>query len=466
MKLGLLIPLVAMALPAQDWTRFRGPNGSGVSPGSGFPVEFGPARNLIWKAPVRAGKSSPVLTSRHIFLTGFEQEKLYTQCFDRKTGKLLWERAEPRSRAEFRNLKNEPASISPVTDGENVYSFFGDFGLISYDAAGKPRWKTPLGPFTNMMGMSASPILAGSFVIVVADQDESYIAAFDRRNGEVRWKTARTERDGWASPVLFEPPGAPAEIITTARGQLGAHLVTNGARAWTHDQLSPAIVSSPILHGDVIFTFGYGNDEPIPFEKQLTKYDKNHDGQVSPDEYGSDGFMRGIALYDGNRDGTVNREEWEAKQRQLTKPASLMAVKLEHDPADKSGRTFRPRELWRYEKAFVGVVPSPLLYNGVLYVVRNGGILAAFDPVTGKPGKTGRLEGALGGYSASPVAADGKIYIPSEEGKVVVLRAGADWEVLAVNDVGDGCFGTPALAEGMVYVRTGDALFCFGSVRQ
>jgi outer membrane protein assembly factor BamB len=457
MQLRLLLPILTLALSAQDWTRFRGPNGSGISQGSGYPVEFGSARNCVWKAPARGGKSSPVLTARHIFLTAFEQEKLYTQCFDRKTGKLLWERTEPRPRAEFRNGRNEPAAISPVTDGENVYSFFADYGLISYDSAGKLRWKAPLGPFTNMQGMSASPILAGSNVIVVADQgEESYIAAFDQRNGETRWKTAREERDGWASPVLFEPAAGAPQILTATRGYLGAHRVTDGARTWTVDGLSPAIVASPIVDGDVLYTFGYGHDEPTPFDKVLARLDKNHDGQLSADEYSNDGLLRNLARYEGNRDGIVTRDEWEAKQKQLLTPSVLMAVKLQP----------KPRELWRYEKSFVGVVPSPLLYRGVLYIIRNGGILAAFDPVTGKPGKTGRVPGALGGYSASPVAADGRIYLANEEGKVAVVRAAADWEVLAVNDVGEGCFATPALVDGMIYVRTADALYCFGSGRR
>src|SRR3954454_13014506 len=125
MKLGLLI-LFITAVSAEDWTRFRGPNGSGISAGSGYPVEFGPSNNLVWKAPARGGKSSPVQTARHIFLTGFDKEQLYTQCFDRKTGKLLWEQSEKQPRAEFRNRLNEPAAISPVSDGENVYVFFAD----------------------------------------------------------------------------------------------------------------------------------------------------------------------------------------------------------------------------------------------------------------------------------------------------------------------------------------------------
>ena len=113
-------------------------------------------------------------------------------------------------------------------------------------------------------------------------------------------------------------------------------------------------------------------------------------------------------------------------------------------------------------KGFVGVVPSPLLYDGVLYLIKNGGILTALDPATGRELKVGRVKGALGGYSASPVAADGKVFLVNEEGKVAVLKAGPDWDLLAVNDLGEGSFATPALSQGRIYVRTDEALYCFG----
>ena len=109
------------AASAEEWTRFRGPNGSGIANGSGYPSEFGPDKNVVWKAAVRPGKSSPVLTERHIFITAFDEGKIYTQCFDRRTGKLAWERVLEREREADLNQLNEPASISPVTDGENVY---------------------------------------------------------------------------------------------------------------------------------------------------------------------------------------------------------------------------------------------------------------------------------------------------------------------------------------------------------
>lgn len=166
----VLLCLLPLWLPAEQWNRFRGPNGSGVVNDSGYPAEFGRDNNLMWRTPVRSGKSSPVLTMRHVFLTAFEDGKLFVQCFDRQTGKLLWERAENRARNDLANRLNHPAAITPATDGENVYAFFKDLGLISYDSTGKLRWKVALAPFSNTMGLAASPILAGDSVIVVADQ--------------------------------------------------------------------------------------------------------------------------------------------------------------------------------------------------------------------------------------------------------------------------------------------------------
>lgn len=459
-----LLFLLAPFTFAEEWQRFRGPNGSGISTDTGFPSEFGVDKNIVWKTPVRPGKSSPVLTGQHVFLTGHDQNKLFTQCFDRKSGRLLWEQSVERVYNEVANALNNPAAISPVTDGQNVYVFFKDFGIVSYDATGKLRWKTPLGPFVTSMGLGASPIVSGENVIVVADQLEgSFIAAFDRRNGETRWKIARSETEGWGSPLLYPVAGASPFVLTTTRGVFGAHLASNGKRVLNQEGLGSAIVASPVLATDTVYAFGYGSDTPSPFDNTLKKYDKNHDGQVTPDEYGTDPFVHGIGAHTGNKDGIVTKEKWDAKQRAVMGPNRLTAVRLERDPMAPNG--VRSRELWKYDKNFTGVIPSPLVYDGVLYVIRNGGILTSFDAVTGEVLKTGRLPGALSGYSSSPVAADGKIYFPSEDGKIGVVKAGRDWEVLAVNDIAEPCFATPALSQGHLYLRTSEALYRIGTKR-
>jgi outer membrane protein assembly factor BamB len=458
----LLYALFMLALPAtaEEWTRFRGPNGSGISTDTGFPFEFNKSKNLVWRTPVRPGKSSPILTRRHVFLTALENGKLFTQCIDRETGKLLWERSVDRGRVEPAHKLNHPAAITPVTDGETVYAFFPEYGLLAYDANGKERWKAPLGPFSNENGHSSCPIIAGENVVLVLDQMlGSYIAAFDRRNGELRWKIPREEMDGYATPLVYQPAGATAAVITASRGQLGAHRVDNGERLWSWKKLSVSEVASPILVDDTLFTFGYGNDQATPFSTPLRKYDKNQDGKLTPNEYGDDAYLKGVGLFVGNLDGIVTQEEYDFRQSMSVAPSSLLAIQLGADTAAV------PREIWRYEKSFVAVVPSPLYYQGVLYVLKNGGLLTSFDPRTGSVEKAGRVAGALGGYSSSPVAAEGRIYIASEEGKVTVLKAGADWDVIQINDLDEGCYATPALADGNIYLRTTDALYRFGMIR-
>jgi outer membrane protein assembly factor BamB len=405
-----------------------------------------------------------VLTRRHVFVTGFEDGKLYTQCFDRETGQLLWERAVDRARIETVNTLNHPAAITPVVDGENVYAFFYEYGILSYSPAGELRWEVRLGPFSNSMGHSSCPILAGGNVIVVLDQMAgSYVAAFDQNSGELRWQTSREEMEGWATPLVYRPSDGPPVVVTASRGQLGAHRLADGKRLWSRPRLPPSVVASPILDENTLYTLGYGYDTLSPFAAQLEEYDKNRDGKLSPDEYGQNAYLLGIGRFGGDKDGVVTQQEWEARQRLSMAPSSLLSIRLEPGATAAGDGQSLTKELWRYEKSFVGVVPSPLLYEGVLYLVKNGGILTTFDAKTGETIKAGRVAGALGPYSASPVAAEGKVFLASEEGKVTVLKASREWEVMTINDLAEGCFATPALAGGRIYLRTSEALYCFSS---
>ena len=204
---------------------------------------------------------------------------------------------------------------------------------------------------------------------------------------------------------------------------------------------------------------------PAPFATRLARFDKNKDGQLSPDEYGDDAFTRGVGKYKGNRDGIVTQEEWDQKQRETLGLNGLMAVKI--SAGAKPGE-LTARELWRHEKSFSYIVPALLLYDGVLYSVKNGGILTSFEAATGKVLKTARIaSNATGGYSASPVAADGKLYLASEDGKLFVLKAsGTGWDVLSAKELDEPIHATPALSQGSVYVRTGTALYRFGTTTQ
>jgi hypothetical protein len=214
------------------------------------------------------------------------------------------------------------------------------------------------------------------------------------------------------------------------------------------------------MSGDTIYAFGYGAAAISPFSRALETRDKNKDGVLTPDEYGDDTMMNAIGKYFGNRNGVVTEEKWNIWWKYFGGPTGLVALQLD---ADSAANSIRPRPLWRLDKGFQGVIPSPLLFEGMLYVVKNGGILTSYDAKTGEQGKTGRIAGALGGYSASPVLAEGHLYLASEEGKISVVRPGRDWEVIQVNDLGEGFFATPALSGGRIFARSSETLYCFGT---
>ncbi len=457
MRFTVWVLVFSAAAPCngEDWSRFRGPNGSGLATDSGYPVEFSKTENTVWRTAARKGKSSPVLTETRVFITAFEDEKLYTQCFDRATGELLWEQFEPRTRTEIAHWNNEPSASSPVTDGENAYVFFHDFGLISYDPVGEIRWSLPLGPFTNAMGHAASLILSGDSVILLADQaEDGSIASYSTSNGELNWKAGRGDLDSWSTPMLYEPSDGEPQIITATRYELNAHSAATGEAMWAHGGTSMAVAPSPVMDGDTVYSFGYGHETPRPFNA-LPRLDADKDGQLSPEEYGNRAPLIMMVKKFGGPDRYLTRQVWDTFFDYASKPSALVAVRL-------GPTTQETEELWRYERSFVGVVPSLIVIDRILYLVKNGGILTAFDAETGDVVKAGRITGAVDPYSASPVSAEGRIYFATEGGNVAVVKAGRDWSVIAVNALDEPMFATPALSGGHIYVRTEAALYRFG----
>jgi outer membrane protein assembly factor BamB len=290
----------------------------------------------------------------------------------------------------------------------------------------------------------------------------------------MRWKIAREESESWSTPLLYEASCSVPLILTAGQGRYGAHRLADGKRVFTQSGLGPAVVASPVVGDGTMYGFGYGAETESPFGAYLAQLDTNHDGQISPDEYKNapddpahltTDVMTAAGKYMGNGDGIVTKEKFDSWWQHAAGPTRMLAVRLDCQNGATKEKPVRPRELWKYDKNFVAVIPSPLLYQGLLYFIKNGGILTALNPATGDVVKAGRVTGALGGYSASPVAADGKLFVVNEEGKIAVLKAGRDWNVLAVNDLGEGSFATPALSQGRIYMRTDEALYCFGLLR-
>jgi outer membrane protein assembly factor BamB len=459
--------LIPMALAAGDWTQFRGPNGAGVSPSKDLPERLDPQKNVVWRVALPPGHSSPVFTSEHIFLTAFEGKALLTICLDRATGKILWRREAPRDREESFQETNGPATPSPVTDGDNVYVFFGDFGLLSYGPDGNERWRLPLGPFNNANGHGTSPILADGALVLVADQDTgSYLLSVDAATGRVLWKTMRPEYTrGYATPAVYRPKSGPAELIVPGSFEVASYAVGTGEKLWWVRGMAWQLKCVPLIDGDRIFVNGWetGGDQALrrevpEFPQMLQEYDKDHDDRLSPAELPGNYSREWFGDNDLNHNGYIEAREWKFYQIRNAAENCLIAIR-----GGGRGDITNTHVIWKYRKALPNT-SSPLLYQGVIYLVRDG-IFTSLNPETGEVYKQARLAGAPGRYWSSPVAGDGRIFVLSEEGKAVVLRAGPEWEIQTISNLDEDTFATPAILDGRIYVRTRAALYCFAKVR-
>jgi outer membrane protein assembly factor BamB len=461
---GLACSLLALVALAGDWPQFRGPRGAGVSEDGPLPAAFSPTRNVGWKTPLPPGHSSPIVVGDRIFLTAAEGGRLLTIALDRNTGRVLWSRPAPRPRTEAMQPTNSPASPTPVSDGHMIYVFFGDFGLLAYSLDGVERWRRPLGPFNNPNGHGSSPIVVDDLLILICDQDtDSYLIALDHRTGEVRWKVERPEvTRGYVTPGVFRPAAGPVELIVPGAYQLISYEAATGRKLWWVTGMAWQLKGVPLIDGDTIYVnaweIGGDTDTPpviAPFADLLSKHDKNRDGRISaaeaPPELG-----RWYENNDLHHDGIIEEREWNFYRLQKSAQNAITAIRHGGE-----GDITATNVLWRYRKSLPNT-PSPLLYRGILYLVKDGGVATTLDPSTGAVRKQARLPGAQDRYWASPVAGDGKVYLVSEACRVTVLRAAGDWEVLASNDLDDTCFATPALAGGHIFLRTRSALYSFG----
>jgi outer membrane protein assembly factor BamB len=460
----LLLTLLGSSSSADDWLGFRGPNGSGVSETTGVPAEFGATQNLAWKTLVPFGRSSPVVAGDRIFLTASEGEKLITLCLDRVSGKIIWRSEATRARHMPMFKGNDVASPTSVSDGTNVFVFFAELGLLSYGPDGKERWRVPLGPFNNFYGIGSSPVLAGDTLVMVCDQrTNSFVIAVDARNGSVRWKIDRTSPiEGYATPIIYSPPDGEPQILVFGSHAMEAYALKTGERLWWVGGVGYAPKGVPVLGRGMVYVSAPGGDAPVfpPFDEGLKQFDANGDGRVQLEETRSDPYIhQHFGWMDPNGDGVIERTEYDHVWNASGAGHGLTAIR----PGGK-GNISAMGIVWSVKKGYPNV-PAPLLYQDVLYTVRTGGIITSLNPETGDILKMGRSESALEEYYSSPVAADNKVFMISESGKVTVLKAGGLWEILAVNDLGEEVWATPAIANRTIYIRTRSALYAFAAAR-
>ena len=310
--------------------------------------------------------------------------------------------------------------------------------------------------------MATSPIVAGDIVVLICDQQSgSFAIGVDRKTGSTRWKKERPGAiDAYATPIVFRPPSAPPQLIVLGSTRLDAYALDSGDQQWWMPIGSSGAMGTAVIGGDTIYIATTGATEPWlpPFDTVLQKHDTDKDGRISVAEFNAEKDMaEHFGFFDHDADMFVTAKEWAIMRAYGIGEYGAVAVR----PGNARGKLDAKAVLWRFTKN-LPYIPAPLLYQDVFYMVKDGGIITALDPASGKLLKEGRTPDAIGAYYASPVAADGKVFLANTAGKITVLKASPQWEVLGVNDVGEEVHATPALSGGRIYVRTRSSVYSFG----
>ncbi len=447
-------PAAAPAAPAAQtapprtvhWPSFRGPDASGVVDGQHLPDHWSAedGTHLRWKQSIPGlSHASPVIWGDRLFVTSAVNARdedpqfkpgLYGDgttasdrdalhrfvlyALDKHSGEILWQRTAYEGVPKAgRHIKATYANSSPVTDGETVVAFFASQGVHAFTVDGEPKWSRDLGVLISAAynapdyewGMASSPIIFDGMAIVQADTitDEDFLIALDLDTGKTVWRTERDELPSWGTPTVYPHGGADGktpELVTNASNFIQGYDPYTGKELWRLGGSSQITAPTPVFQDDIlIVASGRRPEKPI------------------------------FALRPGPR-GDITLAE---------------------------GQTSSENVLWS-RSGDGPYMPTPLIYGDYLYSILNQGILDCYDLRTGERYYRERLHHRGGGFSASPVAADGRLYLASEDGDVFVIKTGPEFEQIATNPMGEVLMATPALSEGTLYVRGRHHVFAVG----
>jgi outer membrane protein assembly factor BamB len=418
-------------MPGRDWPQFRGIDAAGIADGKETPLAWSVAggKGIAWKTAVPGlGLSSPVVWDHLVCVTTAISGKadagirpgLYgdiapveddsshewrVMCFDRASGALAWQRTAHRGVPKIkRHTKATHANSTLATDGERLIAFFGSEGLYAYDMKGRLLWRKDLGVLDAgffkapeaQWETGSSPILRDGLVIVQADvQKGSFLAAFDARTGAERWRTPREEVPTWGTPAVHVVDGK-AQVVVNGWKHIGGYDLRTGREVWRMAGGGDIPVPTPVAHDGIVYiTNAHGPAAPVYAIKATAR-------------------------------GDITLPEGETKSAHVA---------------------------WSQARDG-GYMCTPLVYRGLVYIVKYNGVLSVYDAKTGERKYQERLGGGTSAFTASPVAANGKVYLASEDGQVLVLKAGPVYEVLASNDMHAPVLATPAISEGRLLIRT------------
>jgi outer membrane protein assembly factor BamB len=433
------VTIPAAAPDTGSWPSFRGAHASGIAERQNIPDRWDGAKgeNILWRTPIPGlAHSSPIVWGNRIFVTSAvssnpnatfrpglygdgdasddrSRQRWTIYAIDKRTGTIEWERvAHEGEPVGKRHIKSTYASATPVTDGRIVVASFGSQGVFAYDVTGHFLWKVDLGHLdvgaydipTFEWGPASSPILWNGLVILQCDtQADSFLLALKADTGETVWKTAREELPSWGTPTVAITPGGP-QLVTNASNFIRGYDPSSGKELWRLGGSSKITAPTPVF-GDGVFVIASGRAPERPIYV------------VKPD-------ARGDLTLAGGRTSS-DAIAW-----------------------SRTGRG--------------PYMPTPLIYNGLVYVLANNGLFDAYNLKTGDEVYRQRLASIGNGFSASPIAADGKIYLTNEDGDMLVVAAGAEFKQIAANPMGELVMATPALSDGVMYVRSAKSLFAIG----
>ncbi|MBS0206863.1 MAG: PQQ-binding-like beta-propeller repeat protein [Planctomycetes bacterium] len=481
MALAALVCLVVAPAMADDWPQFRGANCSGVSLATAaLPTHFSCTDRVKWSVKLGDGIGCPVVAAGRVFTSAMIDEKTVgLVALDVATGKELWTRSWPIGDVDEIHHTNSHASTTPAADAERVYFYFSTLGMVGLDAkTGADVWHQPMPVpyFIFKWGAGMSPVLHKDLVLFCQDDDlHPALYAFDKRTGKIRWKDDRNDMAvNYSHPVICETSQGD-EIVVAGTGLLIGYEPSSGNRLWQARTLLRNIKTTPVTRGDTVYislqSKGIASQWLASIDRAETG---NGDNKVTKDEVQAFFGKRPVpeAFYtktfdrgDLNRDGVLEGRELDiaflppgnaagaAFDAEVAEDEFIIAVK-----AGGRGDVTKTHVLWKQPTKHTDHIVSPMVVHDRMLLIKSGGIATCFETAKGTSVYgPARIRNA-GDYFASPIYGDGKIYIAGENGNIVVLRDAPELDVLAVNDMGDSILGTPAIADGALFVRTRKSL--------